>query len=203
MNIDIKMLHGNEITKGADLIAQMRLIEFKNFPYLYAGTMDAERKYLSSYAKDKKSIFTLAYCDHELAGIATGIPLLSNANILPGVQELFEQHGLKPQDYYYVGELIVLDKYRNQHIGSNLLLAQSRYVQSLNYKSLCLMTVEREDNHPLKPENYHSTDRLWQKLGYTKTTMQMRFKWPTITADGSIMEMEHRLSFWIKQSILP
>ena len=176
MDFSIKIFYGKELLQWLDFIAQLRLTEFKEFPYLYIGNLDIEKKYLASYATDNRSVFTLAFHNDEIAGVLTGTPFVSDLEPVPGGPEIFKKHGLQPQDFYYYGEFIVIPKYRGHGITRKLFSQQTAYVKSLGYKSLCLMTVDREPKHPLKPKNYINTDPIWEKLGFSKTDMKINIE---------------------------
>lgn len=201
MITDIKLFHGQAISNWIEQAAKLRLSEFKEFPYLYVGNMDAERKYLTCYSQDSHSIFAIAFCNNEIAGITTGIPLINNAGVTTNMPEIFKKNGFNPQDYYYCGEFIVLPKYRGQGIAKQLFTAQSDYIKKCGYKSLFLMTVDREPNHPLKPKDYVSTDPLWEKLGFVKTHMKLQQSWPTMMPNGEVTNINNSLSFWIKAAV--
>ena len=62
---------------------------FKEYPYLYYGTMAAEKNYMMLYTTDAKATLALAYDDNKIIGISTGIPLLSNADIINDCPNFF------------------------------------------------------------------------------------------------------------------
>lgn len=199
--IDIKLFHGKEISNWIEAVANLRISEFKKFPYLYVGNIETETKYLTGYSQDDYSIFAIAFCNNEIVGITTGIPLLSTAGVTTDMPEIFKKNGIDPSDYYYCGEFIVLPQYRGRGIAKKLFTAQVNYAKQCGYKNLFLMTVDREENHPLKPHDYISTDSLWEKFGFVKTNMKLQQAWPTILADNNIVNADNVLSFWVKKLI--
>ena len=42
-------------------VAKLRLEVFNEFPYLYVGDMDYERRYLSTYTSDPESLVVIAF----------------------------------------------------------------------------------------------------------------------------------------------
>ena len=67
----------------------------------------------------------------------------------------------------------------------------------MGYRNLCFLTVDREDNHPLKPPHYKNVRRT-KKFGFTKTALKVEVAWPTITKNSGVMSVSHHLTFWIK-----
>jgi GNAT superfamily N-acetyltransferase len=196
MKFETKVFRGKEILNWTEVAANFRLSEFKNFPYLYAGNMDIEIGYLNHYAEDERSIFVLVFCDNEIAGIATGISLSSIIDTFPGVIDEFKKNNVGYQDFYYCGEFIVVKKYRKLGITNILFLEEIQHMKACGYKKGCIITVDRENYHPLKPRDYEDTDGLWRKLGFTKTNIRTQIKWPTIMPNGSVADAENSLTLW-------
>jgi hypothetical protein len=198
MDIKINFFRGPETLAWVDFIARLRISEFKKFPYLYSGDMDNEKKYLSAYARSDRSLFAIAFADNDIAGIMTGIPLLESADVLPAdAIPLFEKNQLNPEDFYYWGELIIVPEFRRSGISATLFNEANHAIES-NYKNICFMAIDREQNHPLRPKNYWDTAQLWKKLGFIQTAMKITIKWPTNLADQQIAT-DNTLSFWIKE----
>lgn len=192
-SLDIRAYHGDELLKWVNIIAEMRISEFRNFPYLYAGNIEIEKKYLTSYTQDIKSAVIIASYQDKIAGILTGMPLTSHLDPVNGAKELFIKNGLNPLEYYYCGEFIVKPEFRNQGIAKMLYIKQVEYAKKQRFKKFCLMTVDRSK----KPPSYFDTELLWKKLGFIKTDMKVKLSWPTINENQSIEDREHVLTFWI------
>ena len=94
MNIKIEIFQGAYVRPWIPAIAKLRISEFKEFPYLYAGSEEIEEEYLAHYVNDNNSLFAIAFDHKEIVGIGTGIPLLSVANFFPNCTELFKNNGL-------------------------------------------------------------------------------------------------------------
>ncbi len=200
MNLKFKIYYDKEILPWIDTIATFRLTEFREFPYLYVGNLESEKKYLRSYSEIKGSALALAFSDEEVVAIATGTPLLSDVEAVPGAAEIFLQHGFVSKDFYYFGEFIVKPHFRHKGITKKLLSELTNYVKSLGYNNICIMTVDREINHPLKPVDYQDSANIWEKLGFIKTMMKIHIKWPTISLDNKVEMQDNSLSFWIRDT---
>lgn len=198
MNIKIKAYFGKDIIQWIDQMAELRLSEFKEFPYLYSGSMAIEKNYLSCYAKEEHGLFLIAFDNEDIVGIASGIPLVKSSEVVPGALEIFHKNKIDTEYYYYFGEFIVRPEYRNKGIFSKLFFDECEIVKKLGYKSACLMTVDREYNHPQKPINYRNADEIWMEFGFAKTNYKLTQQWPTIMANGEIHDIKHSLTFWIK-----
>jgi hypothetical protein len=133
--------------------------------------------------------------------MASGIPLARSSEVIPGAIEIFKKDKINVIEYYYLGEFIVRHEYRNQGIFSRLFFEACEISKNLGYKNICLMTVDREDQHPLKPSAYRNTDELWKKLGFFKTNLKLIQEWPTIMVNNQINNKHHSLSFWIKDIV--
>lgn len=196
----IKVVHGADSAEYMDCLGSLRLETFKEFPYLYVGTKEIEDHYVGWYPKDPNTLFGIAQVQGKFAGILTGVPLRSLCNRDLNTQNACEKAGLVIADYYYLGEVITLKEFRNQGIATSNFKALEENAKKLGYKHTCFITVEREENHPLKPADYKGPASLFTKLGYTKTDSRFPFLWPTIQQNGSVIQdFENFVVLWIKE----
>ena len=165
-NIRIEIITSLKIASYIDKVSEMRLRIFKEYPYLYYGTMAAEKNYMMLYTTDAKATLALAYDDNKIIGISTGIPLLSNADIINDCPNLLMESGEVPADYYYYGEILLEREYRGYGISSRLYAAQDLLVKKWGFNKCCILTVMRDMQHPLKPENYQCTENIWKHLSF-------------------------------------
>lgn len=198
MNITIEIFTGKDSEPYIETVSKLRIEAFKEYPYLYMGELDYERQYMRGYTKDDRAMIAIAKCDGKLAGISTGIPLISDSEIVADVKIIFLNENIDIGDYYYYGELIILPEFKGKGILKKLLLAQDELIQSWGYKHACGLTVVREDNHPLKPAGYKSPDKIGKRLGYLRTKLTTQYHWPTIQPDGTVKDEKNTLEFWIK-----
>jgi GNAT superfamily N-acetyltransferase len=173
---------------------------FKEYPYLYEGSLDYEKSYTASYATDEHALLAVAFDDEKIVGISTGIPLNSNALIVKDLKRKFIDAGVDPSTYYYYGEVIILPEYRGQGLTTKLYHIKEVKAQNWGYTAACILTVKRPDNHPLKPAGYRSPDRLWEHLGFRKDpSFEVSYHWETIIdAHGTHKDMENPMEFWRK-----
>jgi GNAT superfamily N-acetyltransferase len=192
----IVIIKGVEIEKYLDELAKMRLEYFKEFPYLYEGDWENERGNLSKLADDQHSILVLAFEGQEIAVVSTATPLKGEYVEVP--EAFFNDLGFANEDLYYFGEIIVHQKFRGYGLATRIFKEQEKYAEDLGFKAICFLVVEREDNHPLKPEAYRENDVKWEHLGYHRTDKAIFFEWPTIQATGPAKNIKNKLVFWMK-----
>ncbi len=70
----VRLLTGQEIISVLPFIAQQRIAAFREYPYLYLGTMETESPYLVLYSGWKDTAVALAYLDDKPVGLLTGMP---------------------------------------------------------------------------------------------------------------------------------
>lgn len=194
----INFAQGADCAKCMDYLVDLKIETFREFPYLYIGTQEFEREYIGGYPKNQDSCFALAYVGQELAGILTGTPLQVICDREADILKAFTQLELHIPDYYFFGEVITLEQFRNQGIATKNFEVLEQHARKLGYKHVCFITVEREDTHPLKPENYKGPTSLFIKLGYAKTTMHFVWVWPTLQLDGTVQNVENIVAMWVK-----
>jgi len=195
---EVEILIGNNASRYIDLVAKLRLEYFKEFPYLYEGNIEYEKKYVTGYTLDKKSMIAVVKINGEVAGISTGIPLISDSEIVADIKKGFQKKEINIDEYYYYGEVIILPKFRGLGLSRKLFEAQDKIVKEWGFRHVYILTVIRENNHPLKPKNYKSPDVLWKRLGFLQIDKTVSYHWSTIQKDGSVKNNENTLQFWIK-----
>jgi len=80
MSIETRVLRGNYLSKALDEVAALRILVFRDWPYLYDGDKEYERRYLSVYAENPDAILIGAFDGERLIGAATGTPLEDHAD---------------------------------------------------------------------------------------------------------------------------
>lgn len=188
----INILTGNELTKILPFVAQQRIIEFRLYPYLYAGSPEYEISYLKIY-----DVIAVVYYDQQPVGFLTGTSLIGSEPAFKGVIQLFEQADLHPENYFYFGEVIILPEHRGNSLGKKLFKVLEEYAYDHGYRAGCFIT-ESHITHPLKPKNYKSHDDLWTSMGYIKSKLSLSLEWLTIQPDGSHIEQNHSVDYWLK-----
>jgi GNAT superfamily N-acetyltransferase len=162
--------------------------------------MGYEEKYLMGFSRDSRAVLELAHDDSgNLIAVSTALPLLSQADILRDTEEAFKNAGFNPQEYFYIGEVIVAEGYRGQGIAKKMILRQHALAEEWGFKKFCLSTVIRPENDPQKPSNFQKSDPVWESLDYRKNKIIIEYEWPTIQPDRSIIDQKHSMQFWVKE----
>ena len=196
MGITEQVLTGTAIANALDDLATLRLDIFPEYPYLYQGRKADELKYLSTYAEAPDACVILAYDGLAVIGAATGMPLIhEDAQMI----DAFTGIPFPLDEVYYVGELLFRLGYRNYGLGQKLLDRLENHIRSLGrYCRLTCATVERPDDHFLRPSDYIPISRFLARTGFVQLSgATTHFKWRE--TDG--INRDHRMQFWIKELI--
>lgn len=196
MMITEKLLTGAGIADSLNDLATLRLDIFEEYPYLYQGRVEDELKYLSTYAEAPDACFILAYDGPAVIGAATGMPLIHED---AQMRDAFAGTALPLGEIYYVGELLFRPAYRNSALGQKLLARLESHIRSLGrYRQLTCATVERPDDHHLRPRDYIPITRFLARTGFVRLPgVTTHFTWLEI--DG--VKRDHPMQFWIKDFV--
>lgn len=198
LSISVEIVVGSDIQKYIDYVSALRISTFKDYPYLYKGSLNYEKKYIENYILDNKATLAFAKVNNKIAGISTGIPLASNSEIVKDIQVIFHKNNIDISRYYYYGETIVLPAYRRQGLTTMLYQKQNELVRNWGFKYTTILTVMREDDDPLKPKGYQKPDEIWKHLGFYKNGLVCAHNWPTIQKSGEVIEAYNKLELWVK-----
>lgn len=177
-----------------DDLARLRIAVFRDYPYLYEGSVAYEKEYLKIYSASEKSFIFLVYQEEVLIGATTCIPLSDES---PEVVEPFRLNGWDIDSVFYFGESILLPEFRGLGIGNLFFDEREAFAGSFEViRTLCFCSVDRGENHPMKPENYRSNEAFWLKRGYRpEPSLQATFSWPDT---GETASSDKPMIFWIK-----
>jgi len=175
-------------------IARLRIAVFREFPYLYDGSLEYEMDYLEEYVSSETSLIVLAKHESDIVGVSTGIPL---AEADEDFRKPIAAAGIDVRDVFYFGESVLLPDFRGQGLGHRFFDEREKHAGNLGIRIAGFFSVIRADDHPLKPAYYRSHDAFWQKRGYARQdTMIARFPWKQL---GEPQETTHELVFWLKE----
>jgi len=192
--IEIISVTGEALQPYLPEAARLRMEVFREFPYLYDGTEEYEREYLSTYSRSGRCIIVLAVRDGRVIGVSTGLPL---AEADESFRRPFLDSGRDIEGIFYFGESVLALEERGQGIGHRFFDEREKHAVNLGYGVTAFCAVEREDKHPLKPATYRSNDAFWSKRGYIKhPELVAGLEWQQI--DRPEAEVRNRLVFWVK-----
>ncbi len=185
---------GAAISDSFDDLARLRIRVFRDYPYLYEGSVDYERGYLATYANSPEALLFAVYDGREMVGATTCIPLADETD---EVKEPFIQNGFNISEIFYFGESILLKPYRGLGLGHKFFdVRESHAAGSGNYKITCFCSVSRPDNHQAKPDDYRPNDAFWLKRGYTPHSgLKSYFDWTDI---GDLHSTSKPMIYWTR-----
>lgn len=192
--LDIRRFSGSALHDYIDDVARLRIEVFREFPYLYDGTMDYERRYLQTYVNCPEAVVVVAFDGARIVGASTGIPLRNEED---GFRQPFLQQGFDADRIFYCAESVLQRDYRGQGVGGRFFderEAHARALGGFDWYAFC--AVERPADHPLKPAAYVPHDAFWHKRGYTRhPELGATYHWKDIDQPE---QTSKRLVFWLK-----
>ncbi len=102
MSISVKRLTDDEIKLHILDLARLRIEVFKEFPYIYDGSVNYEVKYLKKYLKSKRAALIGAFDQDKVIGISSCLPLADEEN---HVQKTFIDTGLISKKYFILAKV--------------------------------------------------------------------------------------------------
>lgn len=189
--MEVRVLTGPALDAALDDVAALRIAVFRDWPYLYDGSLEYERRYLDSYRTSPGAVVVGAFDGPRLVGAATGTPLEDHAEDFAAA---FAPTGLPLDTVFYCAESVLLPGYRGQGLGHAFFDAREAHARALGRRFSAFCSVIRPKDHPLKPETYRPLDGFWAKRGYAPLPgVIAHFRWTDVGAAG---ETEKPLQFW-------
>ena len=190
----LQLLVGQAVIPYLSEIARLRIMIFKEYPYLYKGSQEIETKYLQAYAEAPDACVFVVRDGETIIGAVTGVPLSGEP---ASFTASFADSPFPLDTVYYVGEVLFLPGYRGQGLGSRLLETLENHVSTLGrYNHLACATIERPEGHPLRPGDYHPIDGLLIRAGLIRhPELHVTLPWPDL--DGNVSE--NTMVFWMKE----
>lgn len=194
--IAILPLTGVALQSALPALAELRITVFREWPYLYDGTLEYESQYLKKFAAAKDAFIVAAKDGERIVGVATASPLLGHADAFA---KPFAEHGYDPAKVFYFGESVLLPEYRGRGIGHAFFDARENHARSVGgFETMSFCAVVRDANDSRKPPEYRPLDVFWQKRGFQKAEgLTTDFDWKEPGAEN---EVNHRMQFWVKRT---
>ena len=191
--IEVRALTGAALDAALDDVAALRIAVFRDWPYLYDGTLDYERDYLQTYRGSPGAILVGAFDGARLVGAATGTPMEDHADEFA---EPFRAVGLALDQIFYCAESVLLMEYRGQGIGHRFFDLREAHARDMGRSHVAFCSVIRPADHPMRPADYRSNDAFWQKRGYAQLPGSVaEFSWKDL---GQTVETTKPLQFWMR-----
>ena len=188
----IETIKGADVTPWLDDVARLRIAVFRDWPYLYEGSQDYEKDYLTTYAQSSGSVFVLAIDGDRVVGASTGLPLSDETEAF---REPFVARGIDAPEVFYFGESVLLPEYRGRGIGHAFFDGREAQAKALGFRYTAFCSVDRDGDDPRRPADHRPNDAFWSKRGYARCAgMTMRLPWE----EPGRGEVEHTLTFWLR-----
>lgn len=194
----IHELRGKEVEPWLEALGTLRIGVFREYPYLYDGTMEYERRYLGRYVECERSLVVLVTdAEGNAVGATTCMPLSDEE---AEFQSPFQTRGDDVGNILYLGESVVLGEHRGMGLGKQFFHLREQHARQLGLEVSAFCAVDRKADDPRRPDGYRSPEGLWNALGYQKQAdLKATFSWKEI---GESEDHPKTLTFWMK-SLLP
>ena len=194
-SLHLQRFSGSAINAWLPDLARLRIQVFREFPYLYQGSLGYEEHYLQTYVNAPDSVMVLAQDDGRVVGASSGLPLTAET---PNLIEPFLAQGYDPQRVFYYGESVLLPEYRGRGLGKGFFVEREAHVRTLGrFDWACFCAVERPVDHPRRPADYTPLDALWNQQGFVKhPELHTTFSWQDL---DETTESPKPMGFWLKR----
>lgn len=193
MTARIEVVTGGGLDAYVDDLARLRIEVFREFPYLYDGSIDYERRYLATYAATPGSVVVLALDGGRVVGASTGLPLLGEP---ANVREPIAAAGLDVGRVFYYGESVLSRAWRGQGIGVNFFDVREAHARAWGAAWAVFCAVERPADHPRRPAGYAPLDAFWRKRGFHPLPgARCTFSWQDL---DEAAESPKPMAYWVK-----
>ncbi|GHG03469.1 N-acetyltransferase [Deinococcus piscis] len=176
-------------------VARLRLTLFREFPYLYEGTAEAEAEYLQTYAQAPGALLILARdrrAGGRVVGACTAVPLAHEGEEL---QAPFRASGLDPAQVLYLGEALLETEYQSLGLGGQMMDRAEAHADALGLPLVAAAMVQRPADHPLKPAGWRSPRRFLERRGYAmRPELDTTLTWQEL---GEASPSPKPMRFWV------
>lgn len=191
--IDVRALRGADLEAALDAVAALRITVFRDWPYLYDGTLDYERQYLGTYRDNPGALLVGAFHDGQLIGASTSTPMEDHA---PEFSAPFREMGIATDKILYGAESVLLRPYRGIGLGHRFIDLREAHARALGRTHVAFCSVIRPEDHPARPAVHRANDTFWRGRGYEPLPgVVARFSWKDL---GDTEETEKPLQFWMR-----
>ena len=192
--LEITELVGPQIERAIPDLAALRIHVFRDWPYLYDGSLDYEMRYLKTFTACPESLVVTVRDGERVVGASSALPL--SAETAEFKRPFFEQN-LDVNRVFYLAESVLLPSYRGRGLGVRFFQAREAHARRLGgFTHAAFCAVERPHDHPARPASAAPLDAFWHKRGYVRRPeLRTAFAWRDL---GESQETEKPMIFWLK-----
>lgn len=190
-NLNFLRLRAASARSYMEELAALRIRVFQDFPYLYEGTIEYERKYLETYFSASSSFIFLVRDGETVVGATTSIAAREEEE---SFKKPFIDYGLDVDKVFYFGESVLLKEYRGLGLGKMFFEERESFARSLRgITHLSFCGVVRTEH----PAGYTPLDKFWKVMGFHKAEgLTTNYEWKDIGEDTPTKKL---MQFWIKE----
>jgi GNAT superfamily N-acetyltransferase len=193
--MDVLALTGRDLEAVVPALAELRIRVFRDWPYLYDGSLDYEAAYLRKFSIAEHALVVVAREGGRIVGASTAAPLLGHEDEFA---RPFLGQGYDPEKVFYFGESVLLPEYRGRGLGHSFFEMRESYARHCGpFEIAAFCAVVREPGDPRAPNGYRPLDVFWNKRGFLKQEgLITTFAWKELGREGDV---SHPMQFWIKR----
>ena len=192
--IRVQALTGPDLKSALPALAHLRITVFRDFPYLYDGTVTYEEEYLAKFAAGRGAVCIAAFDGDTIVGASTAAPMAEHASEFGAP---YAAKGYDISKLFYCSESVLLKSHRGHGLGHAFFDQREAHARKLGgFTHTTFSSVIRPLDHPLRPPNYQPLDAFWTKRGYAKADGIIgSYTWKDIDQP---VETAKQMQFWIK-----
>lgn len=193
--MQIRLLQGAAIASHIEDLARLRITVFREFPYLYDGSLAYEAEYLATYSAAPDSLCVLVLDGTRVVGASTALPL---ADETEEFRRPFLAAGWDCTRVFYFGESLLLPEYRHRGLGVRFFAEREAHARRLGRFDWCAFcAVERPVDHPRRPAGYRPLNEFWARRGFRHhPELRTEYRWQDLDESA---ESAKPMSFWLKE----
>lgn len=192
--IEVRALTGEALAQALEDVARLRIAIFRDWPYLYDGSLDYERAYLQTYRNSEGALLVGAFDGARLVGASTSTPMEDHAAEFSAP---FAALGIPLENILYGAESVLLPEFRGQGVGHAFFDAREAHARALGRSHVAFASVKRPEDHPLRPATFRTNDAFWRGRGYAPLEgVLAEFSWKDL---GNSYETIKPLQFWMRE----
>ena len=193
-SLNVEVATGPALLAALPDLARLRIAVFRDFPYLYDGTLGNEEAYLAKFAAGPGAVCVLARDGSTIVGASTGAPLVEHEEEFAAP---YRTQGYDVTKLFYCSESVLLGSHRGHGLGHAFFDAREAHARALGgFTHSTFSSVVRPLDHPLRPTDYRPLDAFWTKRGYAKADgIVGSYTWKDIDQP---LETPKAMQFWIK-----